>query len=86
MPEYRCANPWTCAHDHGNDLGSLSMRAVHARAMDADIVYVWQQVDTGKVVKTLRAQGVQTVQATAWSPQGSPLVSLDKSGLMTIWH
>ena len=44
------------------------------------------QVETGKLVRTLRDMGTQPVQATAWSPQGSPLVSLDKAGHITIWQ
>lgn len=44
------------------------------------------QVDSGKLVRTLKVKSTQNIQATAWSPQGSPLVSLDKSGVLVIWQ
>ena len=46
------------------------------------------QVDKGTVVKELGkgSGGGQPVQATAWSPQGRPLVSCDKAGAVSFWR
>ena len=44
------------------------------------------QIDRGNaVVRTLRQDGGQSVMAAAWSPQGTPLVTADKAGLVTFW-
>ena len=39
----------------------------------------------GHLVKTLKAAGSQSILTSAWSPQGSPLVSCDKAGAVTFW-
>ncbi len=45
------------------------------------------QTESGKLVRTLREQSnTQIVQAACWSPQGMPLVSANKDGLVTFWH
>lgn len=45
------------------------------------------QTENGKLVRTLREHGsAQIVQAACWSPQGTPLVSANKDGLVTFWQ
>ena len=39
----------------------------------------------GHLVKTLKYKGAQSVQASSWSPQGTPLGSCDKAGAVTFW-
>ena len=39
----------------------------------------------GLLVKTLKAAGAQSILASSWSPQGTPLVSCDKAGAVTFW-
>lgn len=46
----------------------------------------WQTERAGAVVKTLKEAGSQSIVATAWSPQGTPLVTGDKAGLITFWQ
>ena len=45
------------------------------------------QVSTGSMARELQDAGAsRDVQATAWSPQGSPLVSCDKAGMLRFWR
>ena len=45
------------------------------------------QVNTGSMARELQDAGAsRDVQATAWSPQGSPLVSCDKAGMLRFWR
>lgn len=45
------------------------------------------QTERGNLVKTLKEQGsAQIVQAACWSPQGTPLVSANKDGVVTFWQ
>lgn len=37
------------------------------------------------MVRALKEAGGQSIMATAWSPQGTPLVSCDKAGRITFW-
>ena len=39
----------------------------------------------GLLMKTLKATGAQSILATSWSPQGTPLLSCDKAGAVTFW-
>ena len=39
----------------------------------------------GLLVKTLKAAGAQSILASSWSPQGTPLMSCDKAGAVTFW-
>lgn len=48
---------------------------------------VQQAERAGPVVRTLKdASGAASVLCTAWSPQGTPLVSSDKAGRVTFWQ
>eukprot|EP00884_Botryococcus_braunii_P018248 jgi/Botrbrau1/5106/Bobra.0128s0017.1 len=47
-------------------------------------LFVWE-AQSGATAKTLRT-GSHSVMATAWSPQGTPLVSGDKHGGITFWQ
>lgn len=45
------------------------------------------QTEKGTLVKTLKEPGsAQIVQAACWSPQGTPLVTADRNGLVTFWQ
>ena len=47
---------------------------------------VQQAERAGAVVRTLKDAGAASVLCTAWSPQGTPLVSSDKAGRVTFWQ
>jgi autophagy-related protein 16-1 len=47
-------------------------------------VFVWN-VEKSAVVAKL-ADMAQAVNACQWSPQGTPLVSCDKAGVVTFWR
>ena len=50
------------------------------------VVPCGMQIDRGNaVVRTLREASGQSMMAAAWSPQGTPLVSADKAGVVTFW-
>ncbi|KAK9787622.1 hypothetical protein WJX73_001530 [Symbiochloris irregularis] len=64
----------------------LSPDETHAAAGSSNgAVFIWE-IESGKAVRTLRDAGTQNVHVTAWSPLGRPLISLDKSGVMTRWQ
>lgn len=44
------------------------------------------QAHSGAVAKVLKVAGGHSIIATAWSPQGMPLVTGDKHGGITLWH
>ncbi|BDA45707.1 Autophagy-related protein 16-1 [Coccomyxa sp. Obi] len=49
-------------------------------------LFIWA-TENGKLVRTLREHGsAQIVQAACWSPQGTPLVSANKDGVVTFWQ
>ncbi|KAK9828803.1 hypothetical protein WJX72_002152 [[Myrmecia] bisecta] len=59
-------------------------RHVAAGSTDGS-VFVWE-VEKGEVVTTLKEPSAQSILATCWSPQGTPLVSSDKAGLLMFWN
>ncbi|KAK9845276.1 hypothetical protein WJX81_001992 [Elliptochloris bilobata] len=59
----------------------------HVAAGSSDgTVFIWEAERSGAVVRTLKDAGAASVLCTAWSPQGTPLVSSDKAGRVTFWQ
>lgn len=43
------------------------------------------QAESGTVAQTLERSGAQPILATAWGPDGQPVVSCEKNGTVTFW-
>lgn len=44
------------------------------------------QTEGGQIAKTVKQRGAQSVLASCWSPQGTPLVTSDRAGAISFWE
>ncbi|XP_006866825.1 PREDICTED: autophagy-related protein 16-1 isoform X3 [Chrysochloris asiatica] len=76
-PGFKCSSDWTRA------IFSPDGSFVMAGSAEGSL-YVWN-VSTGKVEKILSKQHSAPVNAVAWSPSGSHVVSVDKGSKAVLW-
>uniref|UniRef100_G3TYY1 Autophagy related 16 like 1 n=1 Tax=Loxodonta africana TaxID=9785 RepID=G3TYY1_LOXAF len=76
-PGFKCSSDWTRA------VFSPDGSFVTAGSAEGSL-YVWS-VLTGKVEKVLSKQHSSSINAVAWSPSGSHVVSVDKGSKAVLW-
>ncbi|XP_010595912.2 autophagy-related protein 16-1 isoform X1 [Loxodonta africana] len=76
-PGFKCSSDWTRA------VFSPDGSFVTAGSAEGSL-YVWSVV-TGKVEKVLSKQHSSSINAVAWSPSGSHVVSVDKGSKAVLW-
>ncbi len=80
---------WVFAYSAAGDKAGRARQTLwctfYSQQVSQECSVLTQMDKQGHLVKTLKAAGSQSILASAWSPQGTPLVSCDKAGAVTFW-